>query len=241
MKRAIYVEGVTEAGFVYRLIREHYNDNWSLFRVECLNLAPKDAADDLYNYGADDAPDYYLIYDSCSDTAVSSDIKNRIDNHLKAGFDKVIGLRDVYSENYKELYQQKFDRHTIDIFIKDMRDALSQYTNEKTTRLCFAIMEIEAWFLAIGDVFHRIDSRLDYDWLCNNVNIDLSKDPETDYYHPYSKLEDIYSSISKPYGKHWERIKEIIFKLKQSDFDYLYNSGKCNSFKEFYDVVFNNQ
>ena len=238
MKRAIYVEGVTEAGFVYRLIREHYNDNWSLFRVECLNLDPKEAANDLYDYGADEAPDYYLIYDSCSDTAVSSDIKNRIDNHQKAGFDKVIGLRDVYSENYKELYQQKFDRQTIDTFIKDMRDALLQYVPDGMTRLCFAIMEVEAWFLAMGDVFHRLDTRMDQDWLSNNANIDLRKDPETEYFHPYSRLKEIYKSISRSYDKHWDEIKEIIFKLKQDDFDYLYNSGKCQSFREFYDVIF---
>lgn len=28
------------------------------------------------------------------------------------------------------------------------------------------------------------------------------------------------------------------FKLNQSDFEALYNSGKCKSFREFYDSVF---
>lgn len=238
MKIAIYVEGVTEAGFVYQLIGEHYGWDWTLFRLECLHLDPKEASDDLQNYGDNEAPDYYLIYDSCSDTAVSSDIKNRISNHQEAGFDKVIGLRDVYSENYKTLYQQQFDESVIASFIKDMRNALSMYDPNGLTHLCFAIMEIEAWFLAMGDVFRRIDSRVDAQWLGKYANVDLSKDPEKEYFHPYSRIEDIYASISKPYGKHWRSIKEIVFKLKQNDFDVLYDSEKCHSFNEFYDTIF---
>lgn len=238
MKKALYVEGVTEAGFVYRLIGEHYGWDWTLFRLECLNLDPKEAANDLQNYGDEKAPDYFLIYDSCSDQAVSSDIKNRIVSHQKAGFDKVIGLRDVYSENFKALYPQQFNTQSIASFIKDMRDTLAEFDPNGVTRLCFAIMEIEAWLLAIEDVFHRIDSRIDGQWLLTKVNVDVSKDPEQEYYHPYSRLEDVFASISKPYGKHWEAIKDVIFKLVQDDFDTLYHSGKCASFREFYDTVF---
>ena len=98
MKVAIYVEGITEAAFVYQLIKEHYQSDWTAFRLECLNLDPQEAAKDLRNYGDEAASDYFLIYDSCSDTAVSSDIMNRINSHLEAGFDKVVGLRDVYHD-----------------------------------------------------------------------------------------------------------------------------------------------
>lgn len=238
MKVAIYVEGITEAGFVYQVIKEHYNSDWTAFRLECYNLDPKEAANSLQDYGDEKAPDYFLIYDSCSDTAVSSDIKDRIENHQKEGYDKVIGLRDIYSENYKAIYQQRFDDKSIGSFIADMRETLAQYDTNGLTHLCFAIMEIEAWLLAMSDVFQRVDPRLDTQWLCNNANVDVSKNPEKEYFHPYSKLEAIYASISKPYGKHWDAIKEILFKLKQSDFDYLYNSGKCNSFREFYDIIF---
>lgn len=66
MKVAIYVEGITEAAFVYQLIKEHYQSDWTAFRLECLNLDPQEAAKDLRNYGDEAASDYFLIYDSCS-------------------------------------------------------------------------------------------------------------------------------------------------------------------------------
>lgn len=238
MKVAIYVEGITEAGFVYQLIKTHYDSNWTSVRIECLNFDPREAYDSLLDFGDEDAIDQYLIYDSCSDTAVSSDIIDRINRHHKEGYDKVIGLRDIYSANYKAIYQQQFDERSVATFIADMRDTLAQYDPQGLTHLCFAIMEIEAWLLAMSDVFQRVDSRLDSQWLCNNVNVDINKDPEKEYFHPYSKIEAIYASISKPYGKHWDTIKGIIFKLTKDDFDQLYNSDKCNSFKVFYDTIF---
>lgn len=153
MKVAIYVEGITEAGFVYQLIGEKYKWDWTKVRLECLNLDPSDAADDLRDIGIENAPNYFLIYDSCTDTSVASDIRERFQSHKDQGFDKVVGLRDVY-------------------------------------------------------------------------------------FHPYSKLEEIFKSMGKTYSKHWREIKEIVFKLKSEDFQNLYNSGKCQSFKEFCDTIF---
>jgi len=239
MKVAIYVEGITEAAFVYQLICEHYNRDFLSFRIECLKLDPKEASNDLFNYGDEkNAPDYYLLYDSCSDGAVSSDIKDRIGRHIEEGYDKVVGLRDIYSENFKALYPHKKDASSIASFIKDLKDALEDYNINGLIHLRFAIMEIEAWLLAMSDVFCRVDKRLTSQWLLDKAQIDVSKDPETEYFHPYSYFENIYKSISKPYGKHWNAIKEIIFKLKQSDFETLYNSSKCNSFRDFHDAIF---
>ncbi len=238
MKVAIYVEGITEAAFVYQLIKEHYQSNWTEFRLECLNLAPQEAANDLRNYGDESSSDYFLIYDSGSDTAVSSDIMNRIDNHLAAGFDKVVGLRDVYSETYKSLYPQQFNESSVSTFIQDITEALAVYDKGGLIRLRFAIMEVEAWLLAVDGLFQRIDQRADLKWLLDKTKIDVKKDPEKEYFHPYSHLENIYKSISRTYGKHWDAIKELIFKLTQTDFDTLNQSGKCNSFRVFHDTIF---
>ena len=61
MKVAIYVEGITEAGFVYQLIKEKYQNRWTDFRLECLNLEPKSAEDDLWDYGDENSKDNDLI------------------------------------------------------------------------------------------------------------------------------------------------------------------------------------
>lgn len=238
MKVAIYVEGITEAAFVYQLIGERYLWNWQAFRMECLNLDPARAASDLRDYGDVDSRDYFLIYDSCSDNAVSSDIRDRFENHRDSGFDKVVGLRDVYSDRFTDLYGRQMDRDHIDAFIHDMQETLAQCDNTGFICLRFAIMETEAWMLAMSDVFNRIDRRIDAQWLMDRVLIDINSDPETAYFHPFSHLEDIYTSISRNYSKHWDEIKEIIFKFNMSDFDTLYNSGKCQSFRDFVDAIF---
>lgn len=238
MKVAIYVEGVTEAGFVYRLIGEKYQWDWTAFRLECLHLEPEKAGDDLRDYGDEESENYYLIYDSCSHDAVSSNILSRFEDHRQSGFDRVVGLRDIYSDRYFELYGRTTERQSVERFINDMRDAVREKDPQGFIKLRFAIMETETWILAMYGVFSRIDPKVDANWLMDKVGINVLDDPETSIVHPFGKLEAIYTSISRTYSKHWPEIKEIVFKLTWNDFDNLYHSGKCNSFKEFYDAIF---
>lgn len=238
MKIAIYVEGITEAGFVYQLIKEKYQNQWTEFRLECSNLDPKSAEKDLWDYGDENSENYFLIFDSCSDGSVSSDMLARFENHRKNGFDKVVGLRDVYSDRYTDLYEQSMLEEDVEAFKENMRAVLQEHDPDGYMQLRFAIMETEAWLLAVSDVFGRIDSKVDADWLLNKVGINVSNDPEKTVFHPFKKMKEIYASISRSYDKHWPEIKEIVFKLTWNDFDNLYHSGKCNSFKEFYDAIF---
>ena len=157
---------------------------------------------------------------------------------MDQGFDKVVGLRDVYSESYINLYGRHLDQQNIADFIKDIQEPFEELDNTGFIRVQFAVMETEAWLLALSDVFQKIDSSLDADGLITKASVDVNRDPQTEYFHPYAKLEDIFKSVGKSYSKHWREIKEIVFKLNQSDFEALYNSGKCKSFREFYDSVF---
>ena len=134
MKVAIYVEGITEAGFVYRLIGEKYKWIWTDFRLECLHLDPEKAGDDLLDYGDANSDNYYLIYDSCSDGSVSSDMLKRFEGHRQNGYDKVVGLRDVFGDRYIDLYGRNVIKQNVDSFIKDMQGALRVFDN---SGLCF--------------------------------------------------------------------------------------------------------
>jgi hypothetical protein len=238
MKVAIYVEGVTEAGYVYQLIGEKYQWDWTKVQIECLNLDPQNAANDLRDFGSNDAPDYFLIYDSGSDTSVVSDIRVKFQGHMDQGFDRVVGLRDVYSESYIDLYGRRLDQQKIVDFIKDIQEPFEELDKTGFIRVRFAVMETEAWLLALSDVYQKIDNSLDADGLVSKAGVDINNDPQTTYFHPYAKLEEIFKSIGKSYSKHWCEIKEVVFKLKWGDFESLYNSGKCQSFREFYDAVF---
>lgn len=239
MKVAIYVEGITEAGLVYRLIGEKYLWDWTRVRIECLNLDPINASEDLRDYGDENAPDYFLIYDSQSDTSVVSDICERYKGHRDNGFDKVVGLRDVYSENYIELYHRQMNIANVEQFINDIHKHLSELDNTGFIRVRFAVMETEAWLLALSNVFEKLDPRLDADGLLNMAGMDVNTDPQSKYFHPFTKIEDIFRAIGRTYSKHWREIKEIVLKIEQVDFERLYNSGRCQSFRDFYDAVFN--
>ena len=202
MKVVIYVEGITEAGFVYQLIGEKYQWDWTKVHVDCLNLDPQDAANDLRDFGLDDASDYFLIYDSGSDTSVVSDIRGKFQGHMDLGFDKVVGLRDVYSENYINLYGRRLDQQNIVDFIKDIQEPFEELDNTGFIRVQFAVMETEAWLLALSDVFQTIDKSLDADGLKTKASFDVNNDPQTEYFHPYAKLEEIFKSVGKSYSKH---------------------------------------
>lgn len=239
MKVAIYVEGITEAGFVYRLIGEKYHWDWMRVRMECLNLDPINAGEDLRDYGDENAPDYFLIFDSQSDTSVISDICERYQGHRENGFDKVVGLRDVYSENYIEFYHRQLNSVNIEQFINDIQENLQKMDNTGYIRVRFAVMETEAWLLALYNVFEKIDPRLDTNGLRDLAEVDVNDDPQTSYFNPFTKLEGVFMAIGRTYSKHWREIKEIVFKVELADFERLYNSGHCQSFKEFYDALFN--
>ena len=136
------------------------------------------------------------------------------------------------------MYGRHLDQQNIANFIKDILEPLDELDNTGFIRVRFAVMETEAWLLALSDVFHKIDSSLDANGFVTKAGVDVNSDPQTTYFHPYAKLEDIFKSIGKSYSKHWREIKEIVFKLNWTDFETLYNSGKCQSFREFYDSVF---
>lgn len=237
MKVAIYVEGLTEMTFVYRLIRIVYDDDWCRFHVWCVNSASS-GVEDLYPYGDSQAPNYYLIINCESDQAVVSKLLKNADNQLSCGYDKIIGLRDVYSKGYKAVYGDNFSPDNVRNFINSCQSTISQVKLGNPISLHFAIMEIEAWFLALERILHEIDCRLTPSFLKNNLSFDYTLDPETAFFHPCSKLKEIYRSIELSYNKHYEEIKNIVFKFQSADIKDLLGSNKCNSFNEFYEDLF---
>lgn len=107
MKVAIYVEGITEAAFVYQLIKEYYQSDWTAFRLECLNLDPQEAAKaiDMGNFYAVPADNRDLNYDKYfkeGDTKRATIEEFNSDNtrrlNLEETKDKIASLEYIQNE-----------------------------------------------------------------------------------------------------------------------------------------------
>ena len=82
-----------------------------------------------------------------------------------------------------------------------------------------------------------IDSELDVTDIHERIGVDLSQDPEMNIYHPAVVLKKLFEISGKTYDKHTDDVEKIISQLMRSDYEQLYNSGKCRSFHEFVDTI----
>jgi len=239
MKKAIYVEGLTEMVFVYRMIRTHYDEDWNAFHISCINLRNDNTTPHPEDYGYEKAGNQFLVRNVGNDESVVSLLIEDFDGLHAQGYEQVIGLRDVYSESYKSQFNHSMESKDIHNFMSSMQETVS-CKGSKDLKLHFAIMEVETWLLAIADnhVFRDIDSRLTDEWIGEKANVDMDDDLEHTIFHPYHALKAIMQSVDVSYSKHWDDIKNIIYKLNKDDFEYLRHSGRCDSFKTFFDSVF---
>ena len=99
-------------------------------------------------------------------------------------------------------------------------------------------METEAWFLALHHVFEKIHPALTIEFIKEKLQIDLEKvNPETEFFHPCEKLQNIYALQNIPYDKHKKDIEVFCSYLSLEDFEGLYQSPVCDSFNQFYEAV----
>jgi hypothetical protein len=138
--------------------------------------------------------------------------------------------RDESSQIDHEITQRFIDGHN------EMIRSQSQCPEKIIMR--FAIMEIEAWFLGMYQIFERIDGCLTVEYIKAQTGIDLKNvNPETEFFHPANQMEAIYNIAGLSYDKSKEIIEAIANCLTQEDYTDLLNSGKCHSFHQFYQAL----
>lgn len=241
MRKAIYVEGLSEMAFVYQMLLTHFDMDWTQVHVSCVNLKNIETTPKPADYGAEDAPNQYLLRNVGNDESVSSMLLEGYEHLKNAGYDQVIGLRDVYGENYKSLYQCSLDKNHIEQFMTDIRESLYDFLgNDARLHLHFAVMEVESWLLDIAkkNVFQQLDENLKLETIKGKLSVDLGENIEYGIFHPAVKLSEILSSVGLSYSKHWDDIKSIVFKLEKEDFEELYYSQRSLSYSDFYHTVF---
>lgn len=149
---------------------------------------------------------YILIYASGQDESVTSDIRDQHSSLTQNGYEKIIGLRDLYPRTILE---------------KPTLEKNLQYFLPKTgipIHLIFAIMEIEAWFLAEWKHFQNIDPSLTLDYIQQEFGFNPEIDNMENRPHPAEDLDLIYQRVGRFYQKNKVQVEETVSYL---DFDFL--------------------
>jgi hypothetical protein len=157
-KIAIFVEGQTEL----IVVREHLLRwfNYSDIEIECRTLF----VDSKFHKVPYDVPSptpqyHFQIINVGSDSLVLSRILKREALMWHAGYDKIIGLRDMYSQEYRERSSVIDARVNAD-FINAHRQTIDAKAQKPAQIVVqFAIMETEAWFLGLTQIFEKLDVR----------------------------------------------------------------------------------
>ena len=236
IKTAIFVEGQTELIFTRELILKFFE--WQNVWVECFSLFnDQDHNPVEYSYKDPNADCFFEILNIGNDNKVISSILKREEYLWNSGFDKIIGLRDMYSQSYRETVKKS----TIDLainkkFIDNHQQTLSAKSKcPERIKFHFAIMELEAWLLGIEDFFQRYHDVLDNNKINEVTNIDLSQiNPETEIFHPASLINKILGIANDSYDKSKGEINKFMKRIEKQDFINLLNSGKCDSFNQYF-------
>lgn len=240
-KIAIFVEGDTELIFVRHFLNTWYNYDANLLGFECYKLQSNNKNTVPYPIGDRNSENFYEIIIVGNDNSVLSKIFSRAEELGNSGFSSIIGLRDMYCEKYHKasshgrVISASLNEKFISAAQKEI--SLSKLSNRQDIQLHFAIMEVEAWLLGMNRLPMLIETSLTAEDIKERLKIDMSQDPETSFYHPAVVLSNIFNLGGKSYDKHKNEIEKIISQLMREDFEQLYCSGKCQSFKQFMDAI----
>ncbi len=167
-KLSVFVEGQTEQLFVEKLLEEAAGKNQicienrqafgGQFAKRKLKLLSASTPNSAHKYFAQ-------IVDCGTDSRVKSDVVDRYDGLVAAGFQTIVAIRDVYPD---------FDQRTM----PSLRNGLRYMVKTKPVEVVFVlgVMEIETWFITEHTHFQKLHPALTPDL----IKTQLGFDPRTD-------------------------------------------------------------
>lgn len=240
-KIAVFVEGQTELIFTRELLLKCYE--WQGLQIECHSLFnDSDLNPEEYPFPNPNATTHYQILNIGNDRKVLSSIIKREKYLFSEGqaFDKIVGLRDMYSKEYREATEN----HQIDATINQkfidgyQKTINTQAQQPDKIEFQFAIMELESWFLGMESLLPKIDIELTNDKIVDELGIDLQTiDPEVTFFHPASTISTILELVGARYAKKKQEVNSLLGNITKEDFHALYESEKCTTFNQYCDAL----
>jgi len=234
---AFFVEGLTETIFIRSLLLNIFDS--SKLEIMFVRLLNSSRGAPTYSMPNPTAIIKFLLIDVEGDSNVLSGIKEREKDFFSKGYKKIIGLRDMYSDEYKRTSKKReIDDRIVSLIISKAQGEIDKMNNPKLIKLHFATMEIEAWFIAMVDVLNKIDIRLTHSFIKRKLSFDiLIIDPQLFFRKPSNDLAKIYLLVGKTYQKTKKSLESLMSKMQKEDFYNLYNSGKVSNYKIFFEDV----
>lgn len=229
-KVAVYVEGMTELVFVYHTIFAHYQSDWTAFHLDFVNSSPSAKIGLQHPYGDENADNHFFIYNCGSDESVIPTMIERFPSHMQQGFSAVVGLRDINGSRYFDIYKaghEKIEWPKVNAMMRDLESTVASADPSGSMAIRFSIMEIEAWLLAMPEFLTEVFPGFPYERVA-------AIDPELTYVHPFGELNGMV-----PYEKHFDLVESVFSRITSDHLEALSQSGRCASFKRFYECVFN--
>ncbi len=236
MKRiAIFAEGQAELIFIRCLLFNTLDPSKMSF--ECYELLAHSQSAVPYHYRNPSADIHFLILNVHGDEGVLSSIKERERNLIeRRGYETIIGLRDMYSDYYIKRSPNVINEAVSSQIIENNNATVENMTYSDRIKLHFAIMEVEAWFLGMYNLFRKIDSLLTLEYIKQHLKIDLKiADPQKDFYRPSNQVHEIFQLCGREYKKKQGEVESICSKMDSTDFDNARENSRCACFNAFYE------
>ena len=235
-KVAIFTEGQSEQIFIRHLLLQTID--CSKISFKCLRLYAGKTVPARFDFPNPHAEVSFLIINVGQDEKVLSVIKEREKDLIRKGFERIIGLRDMYSEEYLKRSPNEINNSVIEAFIYVWNSTIQNMSDPYKIIMHIAVMELEAWFLAIYHIFERINSLLSVEYIESELGINLANiDPQTEFFKPSEEVNRIFQLVGLQYKKKEHDVESICSKINNDDISNVFENGRCNKFKDFYEEL----
>jgi hypothetical protein len=234
---AIFAEGQTELIFIRNLLLWVLDP--SKISFECFELIAHKLSNVPFSYPNPNADVHFLVLNVHGDEGVLSSIKEREQNLIeKRGYERIIGLRDMYCDEYVRRSPGVIDNQISNLMIQRHNQTVGYMIHSDKIKLYHAIMEIEAWFLGMYHLFSKIDSNLTVENIKQKLGIDLiTTDPQQLFFKPSDQVNSIFQLCGGEYKKKQGEIEHICSKIDASDLDNARENNRCSCFSDFHNEI----
>ena len=230
-KVAVFTEGQSEQVFMREFLFRIVDPSKLSFL--CLKLNA-DRMERVREYSSPSPEVHFEIVNVQNDERVLSVIRETEQRLFARGFEKVIGLRDMYSGAYVKRSGGTVSESVTQGFIRAHHSVVQGMQHSSRISLLFAIMEIEAWFLGMHGVFAKLDPDLTVGNIKDKLGIDLvGVDPQSEFLKPSRQVEQIFDMCGRRYDKRLGDSEHIAARMESAHFDEATANGRCASFAAF--------
>lgn len=231
-KIAIFAEGQTEQLIVEKIIKDAAGTNAiTLTKTKAIGRS-KSGQRVIEIFGESEQANYFVLVVDCgTDNKVKSDILENHNSLYAAGYQKIIGIQDAYpTVSYSE--------------ISKLRAGLQTNLSNSFLSISFilGVMEIEAWLLAEGTHFSKIDPKITIGRIKEELGIDIINDDLAMRPKPSKDLADVYWLECIEYNKSMAIVNKILSTIDMSAMKHLV-STKFSDLQALYqelDLFFSN-